>query len=252
MEPIAVIGISCEFGDGIHSGHSLWDTLKSNADISSEMISDQIKLQTSSLNLSNSDLNRTNMIGKHGYLLDNELLNRFDANFFGVSALQAQKIDVEDRLLLEKFVHLLEDADYTINRIAGTKTAVFIGQHSNKHESTIINQSNCTDTHLLPSSLSKCSASVRLAYHFDLRGPNFTIDTTRSSSLETVVLAVEALRIGDADYAVIGGTNIFQISENFLYDTCIQSELSNTRRNFCCTEKSGYEDGKSHVLICNL
>ena len=48
----------------------------------------------------------------------------------------------------------------------------------------------------------------RVSYHLDLRGPTVPIDTACSSTLYTTHLAVQALRNGECDAAVVGGCQL--------------------------------------------
>ena len=48
----------------------------------------------------------------------------------------------------------------------------------------------------------------RVSYHLDLRGPTIPIDTACSSTLYTTHLAVQALRSGECEAAVVGGCQL--------------------------------------------
>ncbi|CAF1655021.1 unnamed protein product [Didymodactylos carnosus] len=53
------------------------------------------------------------------------------------------------RILLEKFVHLLKDANYPIDKIKGSRTPVFIGQFTNDHLITFHRSKVENETNLL-------------------------------------------------------------------------------------------------------
>lgn len=48
----------------------------------------------------------------------------------------------------------------------------------------------------------------RVSYHLDLRGPSIPLDTACSSTLHATYLAVQALRNGDCEAAVVGGCQL--------------------------------------------
>lgn len=50
----------------------------------------------------------------------------------------------------------------------------------------------------------------RVSYQLDLLGPSIPVDTACSSSLMALHLGVQALRTGDCEAAVIGGSQVNQ------------------------------------------
>lgn len=66
---------------------------------------------------------------------------------------------------------------------------------------------------------SPAATANRVSYHLDLRGPSVPVDTACSSSLYATHLAVQALRNGECDAAVVGGCQINHRS--VLFPQCI-------------------------------
>ena len=60
----------------------------------------------------------------------------------------------------------------------------------------------------------------RVSYHLDLRGPTVPIDTAGSSTLYATHLAVQAIRNGECEAAVVGGCQL-----NHRYVTFVLSNL---------------------------
>jgi acyl transferase domain-containing protein len=48
----------------------------------------------------------------------------------------------------------------------------------------------------------------RVSYHLDLRGPSIPTDTACSSSLSAFHLAIQAVRNGECEAAVVGGCQL--------------------------------------------
>lgn len=72
---------------------------------------------------------------------------------------------------------------------------------------------NLTDTlnannFLFIYSASRAMLSNRVSFALDLKGPSFTIDTACSSSMYALDCAFNALRNGECDAALVGGTNL--------------------------------------------
>ncbi|ALC06926.1 polyketide synthase [Corynebacterium deserti GIMN1.010] len=139
-----------------------------------------------------------------GYLSD---IASFDAEFFGLSPLEAANMDPQQRILLELTWEALESARIAPNTLRGEAVGVFIGSSNNDYGMMIA--ADPAEAH--PYALTGTSSAIvanRINYAFDFRGPSVNVDTACSSSLVAVHQAVRALRAGDADHAIAGGVNI--------------------------------------------
>ena len=98
-------------------------------------------------------------------------LDRFDAGFFSLSPREAGLLDPQQRLLLEVAWDAFEDAGLVRQRYAGSRTGVFIGMWTNDYEQNMRESLPQADFYSTTGG-GRYPASGRLAYFFDLRGPN--------------------------------------------------------------------------------
>ncbi|MBK4165126.1 acyltransferase domain-containing protein [Corynebacterium macginleyi] len=139
-----------------------------------------------------------------GYIED---VASFDAEFFGLSPLEAANMDPQQRILLELVWHALENAGLPANELRGTHTGVYMGSTNNDYGMLI----TADPTEMHPYALTGNSSAVvanRISYVLDFRGPSINVDTACSSSLVAVDHAIKDLRTGAADIALAGGVNI--------------------------------------------
>ena len=139
-----------------------------------------------------------------GYLDD---IASFDNEFFGLSPLEAQNMDPQQRIMLEVAWEALEDAHIPADQLRGTPVGVFVGSSGNDYGMLI----GADPAQAHPYALTGASSAIipnRISYAFDFRGPSMNVDTACSSSLVSVHHAVRALRDGECDVALAGGVNI--------------------------------------------
>ncbi len=133
----------------------------------------------------------------------------FDPMVFGISPREAACMDPQQRLLLEVTWEALEDAGIPREKVAGTRTGVFIGGFCMDH---LLHQMQPANRHLIeahsPVGASMTLLSNRISHAFDLRGPSLTMDTACSSSLVAVHLACQSLRYRESDMVIVGGVNV--------------------------------------------
>ncbi len=193
-EPIAIIGLSCRFPGNAHDVQAFWQLLHEGVDAVTEVPpgrwnTDDLKIDTSS----------------GGFL---QQIDLFDPQFFGISPREAVSMDPQHRLLLEVSWEALENAGQTRERLAGTRSGVFVGITMNEYSRQFdLSDSNKLDVYYITGNVLNAAAG-RLSYILGLQGPSMAIDTACSSSLVAVHQACQSLRNGDCDLALTGGVNL--------------------------------------------
>ncbi|CAF1391541.1 unnamed protein product [Adineta steineri] len=251
LEPVAIVGIACEFAGDIHSPNDLWHALDESRDVGSEIPRDRLDIDSYCAHMFNMDNNQQlrNKLIRRGYFLSNSHWDTFEAGFFGLSDAEAGSIDPCHRLLMLKFVHLLDDAGYSIEKMHGSRTSVHIGQFSTDHAHTLIRmEPEYRSRFHGPNSL-LYNAAARLSYHFNLQGPNVSLDVACSSSLEAVHMAVETLRTYEADIAVCGGVNGTFAPESVFSTSNIGALSPDGRSRSFSADANGYAKGDGLGLI---
>lgn len=194
-EPIAVVGIGCRF-PGAHGPAAYWNLLQNGVDAVGSVpegrwedrdLPDEVPPQVSL-----------------GGFVDE--IDQFDPLFFGISQLEADRMDPQQRMLLEAAWEALEDADAKPSALRGSPTGVFLGISSPEYGRRQGAAPELIDVFFGTGNALSIAAN-RISYGFDLRGPSMALDTACSSSLVAIHLACAAIRRGECSAALAGGAN---------------------------------------------
>ncbi|UOM34001.1 type I polyketide synthase [Acuticoccus sp. I52.16.1] len=131
----------------------------------------------------------------------------FDPGYFGISPREAATMDPQQRVLLEVAVEALENAGIPADRLAGQQVGVYVGASSLDYS----NEAQLDPMSIEPQSMTGNTLSIvanRVSYVFDLRGPSYTVDTACSSSLIALHQAIEDIRAGKIETAIVGGVSL--------------------------------------------
>lgn len=203
-EPIAVIGMACRFPGGADSPEAYWNLLKNRIDGIIPIPADRWDSET----LFDADPDVPGKVATQwgGFLSQ---VDRFDAPFFGISPREATHMDPQQRLLLEVAWEAFEDAGVPVEKLAGSRTGVFVGVHSHSTDYYLMQALEPDEIDIYSGTgTSHSVVSGRISYLFDFIGPNIALDTACSSSLSAVHLAVQSLRNGECNLALAGGVNV--------------------------------------------
>lgn len=202
-EPIAVIGIGCRFPGGADDPESFWQLLRNGVDAITEVPPERWDINA----YYDPDPNAPGkMSTRWGGFING--IDQFDPQLFGISPREASSMDPQQRILLETCWEALERAGQSPNKLAGSRTGVFIGIVNSDYSHLQLGDDGISriDTYF-GSGIGHSIASGRISYVFGLQGPSISIDTACSSSLVAMHLAVQSLRNKECDMALVGGTN---------------------------------------------
>nr|POE79797.1 hybrid pks-nrps synthetase tas1 [Quercus suber] len=145
-------------------------------------------------------------VPRAGFLSDVE---DFDPGFWHLTKEAATEMDPQQRLFMEVAYEALVDAgiDLKMDHQLGTRVGLFVGAanpayHNHTHSVVTDNFLRQNRGFVMP------SISALTAYHLNMSGPNITIQNNCASSTVALSLAVDSIRAGRCDLAVVGGISV--------------------------------------------
>lgn len=141
-----------------------------------------------------------------GYFVSQDL-ETFDAGFFDMTKKEAETLDPTQRLLLECSFEAFENAGIPKGHLAGQKVGVFVGLPDSEHR--MGNLRDLEDVPMYdPTGAQGAFLAGRIAYYFDLHGPALGLDTACSSSMQALHVAVQSIRSGESETALVGASHL--------------------------------------------
>ena len=187
-------------------------------------------------------------ITRHGAFLED--VARFDAARFGISPREAVQMDPQQRLLLEVAVEALEDAGQATDRLAGTRTGVYVGMGLSDYARRSFSSPDASQIDAYAGTGAFTSvAAGRVAYVLGLQGPALAVHTACSSSLVALHLAVQALRSGEIDLAIAGGVSLLLSPHPTVYFSKLGALSGDGRCRTFDAAASGYGRGEGCGLV---
>ena len=202
-EPLAIVGMSCRFPGHSNSTEDYWSLLSKGENGVQEILDARPEVKGLFEELYESGHVTTTRMGVLDYV------NKFDADFFGITPIEAERMDPQHRLFLECAWHALEHAGYPEHKVKNSSTGVFLGISSHDY-SQIQARTASVEELSMYDGIGNVGAVApgRLSYLLGLTGPSLAVDTACSSSAVALHVACQSLLSGETDMVVSGGVGI--------------------------------------------
>ena len=218
-DPVVITGLAVEAPGGIDTAEKYWALLAQGREALSRIPEDRGWAVGELIEGSHRDGFKP-LVNAGGFL---DGAAEFDPGFFGIAPREALAMDPQQRVALRVAWRALEDAGVNPGELTGHDVGVYLGASITGYGPDMA-QFNAHSGHLLPgTALSVISG--RIAYTLGLSGPALTVDTSCSSALSALHLAVRALEHGDVDMALAGGVCVMG-SPGFFIEFSKQHALS--------------------------
>uniref|UniRef100_A0A0G4G258 Carrier domain-containing protein n=1 Tax=Chromera velia CCMP2878 TaxID=1169474 RepID=A0A0G4G258_9ALVE len=197
---MAVTGVGCRLPGSVGNADELWEMMMAKTDC-------LVEIPLSRWNhgpLYDPDMDaKGKCYVKEAAFIDNAEL--FDNQFFNITPVEVQCMDPQQRVMLEVAYESMVSSGFSKDSLVGSEMGVFIG---------VCNQDwNFIDIGDKASSFSGTGGanslvSNRISFVFGLKGPSISMDTACSSSLVAVDVALDKVRMGACQMALVGGVNL--------------------------------------------
>ena len=203
VEPIAIVGMSGRF-PGARNLDEFWQNLVAGV----ESVRTYSREEQIALGVPAEVVDHPDYVRAAAPVEDHDM---FDAGFFGMNRREAEIRDPQHRLFLECAYEALESAGCDPWRHQGD-IGVYAGVGVNDYriENIQANRDVIDNNGSLAISVNNNPDYVATlaSYKLNLRGPSLTVHTACSTSLVAIHLACEALRNGECDMALAGGSSM--------------------------------------------
>jgi amino acid adenylation domain-containing protein len=189
-----------------------------------------------------SKIERKNSYQPFGYL---GRIDFFDHSFFNLSKAEANSMEPGQRLMLQCVCEAIEDSGYPLEYVASPRTGLFTTIQSGVYNFLYPSVNRNLD---FIGGLSSIGGG-RIANFLNITGPVMNIDTACSSALAAVHEAVQKIKSGEIDLAIVAGANINYV---FGSDNSSGEDMINSKDGLCRafdTEASGTTGGEGVAAV---
>ena len=199
--PVAICGMGMRLPGAIRNDKDLYEFLINKGDAQSSI--DESRFNVDAYYSPHGK--RGTISTKHGYFMNDTDLSKFDLSMFTLTAAEAEQVDPNHRLVLEVVREAFESAGESKWR--GKNIGTYVGMFSEDWQDL---QHKDTQEHNPYRVLGGLDFALpnRVSYEYDLKGPSMIIKTACSSAGLGLHQALQAIRQGEINSAIVCGTNL--------------------------------------------
>ncbi len=203
---IAVVGFACRFPKA-ETWQQFWQNLCEGIECLTDF----------NIEAKNSTLDSRKFIPRKGIIKD---IDKFDADFFGISPEDANNMDPQQRIFLECAWQALEDSGNIPNN-SNKVISIFAGQADSTYlqENLLKNNRFAAQNDWFQARLSTGmgALSTQVSYQLNLQGKSINLNTACSTGLVAIGQACQELTLGYSDIALAGCVSIDVSQRNGYY-----------------------------------
>ncbi|KAK7906576.1 hypothetical protein PG985_016313 [Apiospora marii] len=203
QDPICIVGMACRLPGNICSPEDLWKFMVEQKTAQGPVPPERYNLE----GFYHPYKDRSGSINVPGGYFVDEDVRQFDNNFFGINNLEATYMDPQQRKLLEVTFEALQSSGTTMSAISGSTTGVYVANFSVDYQPGQTRDPDYIHRYTATGS-GATVMSNRISHIFNLLGPSFTVDTACSSSVYALHQALNAIKAGDCDSAIVASANL--------------------------------------------
>ena len=193
-KPIAICGMACRLPRGINTPKHLWEFLLAGDDARSKVPESRYNIEAFYDPSGKPGTTKT----QHGYFLDEDLAN-LDTSFFSMPRKEVERIDPQQRLMLEVARECFEDGGETGWR--GKKIGCYVGNLGDDWLEMLAQDTQTFGIYRL-SGYGDFALSNRISYEMNLQGPRYV----RSQFVDSIrVLTPSQHDYSNCMFVIYGG-----------------------------------------------